>query len=271
MKKLFMLSFLLGIVTSCLAHMTLLFPIPRAHPLSGGSECIAGPLNKGKNPGKCAEQELKFPCGGYSPNSNIVTKLESGKTFNVSFFNLEFKDSVFFSKDQNRFLVNRDFFEKNHKNDNQGRHNGGTCEFALSYDGGKTFIKIATYRERCPDMAYDWPVKIPANAPSCKNGVDGKRNGDCIFSWTWLSSVTREFYQNCANIEIIGKTTIPLKENEITKANLPGVFDTIINVPGEKPKCASDANEDSRPGEGKAVCNARGAGPKPQDIDTNLR
>jgi len=117
MKKLFMISFLLGIVTSCLTHMTLLFPISRAHPLilSGSNECIAGLLNKGKNPEKCAEQELKFSCGRYSSNSNIVTKLESGKTFNVSFFNLEFKDSVFFSKDQNKFLVNRDFFEKNHK------------------------------------------------------------------------------------------------------------------------------------------------------------
>jgi len=51
------------IVLKCTAHMTLLHPMPRAHPLSAvfglkdeeiDFECLPGPLNKGKNSGKCA-------------------------------------------------------------------------------------------------------------------------------------------------------------------------------------------------------------------------
>ncbi len=255
--------------------------MPRAHPLSFkfgldnkdiDFECMEGPLNKGKNTEKCVKKELNFPCGGYVPNEKLVTRFEAGQIFNVSFFSQGLNDSIFFNNDQNRFYVDKELFDKNHAKDNQGRHNGGDCEFALSYDGGRSFTKIATYHKSCPDMAYNWTVKIPENAPSCKTGVNDKKLGDCIFSWNWLSNITQEFYQNCADIEIIGNLTAPLKIVDITKANLAGIFDTKINIIGEKPKCAPDFIEDSSPGSGKvAICNAEGNGPLTIDTDTNLR
>jgi hypothetical protein len=107
-------------------------------------------------------------------------------------------------------------------------------------------------------MAYDWPVKIPINAPSCKDGVNGKRLGDCIFSWSWLSNITQEFYQNCANIEVISTSVDPLIGNDITKANLPGLFDNNVNIPGKKPKCCPDADEDGPLGGGKHVVTLEG-------------
>lgn len=274
--KFYIIIYALSLFNVCFAHMTLIFPMAREHPLSTqlglkGNDCVAGPLNKGKNPGKCEINELKFPCGGYSPNAKLVTQLKAGQTLNVSFFSLPFQDSVEFNKEQNRFLIKKDLFIKNHKNDNQGRHNGGTCEFALSYDGGKTYSLIAKYTERCPDMGYDWPIKIPDNAPSCKNGVGGKNLGDCILSCTWYSSSTQEFYQFCSDIEIVGKTTTPLKVNDITRANLPGIFDKKLNIPGEKSKCRSDNEEDGTPGQGKAFCNALGDGPKSEEISANLK
>jgi len=254
--------------------MTLLHPMPRAHPLSAvfglkdeeiDFECLPGPLNKGKNSGKCTRKELKFPCGGYLPNKKLLTKFEAGQIFNVSFFSQDFNNSVIFNNESKRFFVDKDFFNKNHQKDNQGRHNGGTCEFALSYDGAKSFSKIATYRKTCPDMAYNWTVKIPANAPSCNI------LGDCIFVWTWYSSTTKEFYQNCADIEIIGQSKSPLKVIDITRANLPGIFNKTIDIPGEKGKCASDSDEDSKPGKGTAICNAEGSGPLQKDIDLILQ
>ncbi|RHZ35474.1 DNA-directed RNA polymerase [endosymbiont GvMRE of Glomus versiforme] len=260
----------------------MMFPIPRSHPLAlkkpfnlspeETDKCIIGPLNKGRNP-TCESHELNFPCGGYKPNLKLVTKLKAGQVFNVSFLSLQYEDSIFFDEKEERFFVNKEFYDNHHKKDNQGRHNGGQCEFSLSYDGGKTYSKIATYHKSCPDMAYNWTVKIPDNAPSCRSKIDGKKFGDCIFSWTWLSNTTQEFYQSCADIEIISNSTSPLKKEDITKVNLPGIFNETVNVPGglDPSKCLSDADEDSGPNEGRAVCNAEFSGPDIEDIRRNLK
>lgn len=268
------LIFLALLIVKCVAHMTLLHPMPRSHPLAAAFglndkeidfECLPGPLNKGKNSGKCSRKELKFPCGGYLPNKKLITKFEAGQIFNVSFFSQDFNSSVLFNSESKRFFVDKNFFDKNHKKDNQGRHNGGTCEFALSYDGAKSFTKIATYHKTCPDMAYNWTIKIPDNAPSCN------KLGDCLFVWNWLSSETKEFYQNCADIEIVGKSKEPLKIIDITRANLKGIFNKDIDISGEKGKCATNSDEDSEPGKGTAICNAEGSGPLQKDTELNLQ
>lgn len=281
--KLFTLIFVVSLITLSTAHMTLLNPIPRSHPLASrffdlkdnevDFDCLEGPLNKGKNDGKCKKKELRFPCAGYSPNSKLVTQLKAGQVISISFYSQEFDDDeniVIFDKKQKMIFVNKEKFDAKHLKANQGRHNGGTCEFALSYDGGKHFTKIASYHETCPDMAYNWTVKIPENAPSCKNGVDGKKLGDCIFSWTWLSSSidTQEFYQNCADIEINSTTKEPLEIINITQANLQGVFDKTIKIPGKARKCRSDSDEDGHPG--RPICNAASVGPVKEDINNNL-
>ncbi|KAG0332527.1 hypothetical protein BG000_009943 [Podila horticola] len=61
-------------------------------------------------------------------------------------------------------------------------HGGGHCQWALSYDNGKTWV-------------YSANVKIPANAPS----------GKVTFMWLWNNAIgNRELYSNCADIEIKG-------------------------------------------------------------------
>lgn len=74
------------------------------------------------------------------------------------------------------------------------RHNGGICQFALSYDSDKSFFLIAEYLHSCPDSNFPWPVKIPYDAPESSH---------CTFAWTWVNAVgNREYYMNCADIAI---------------------------------------------------------------------
>jgi hypothetical protein len=95
------------------------------------------------------------------------------------------------------------------KKKSQARHSGGTCEFSLSYDGGKSFGVIGTYKKSCPDskftlnalccqkaklketvlVFYAWPITIPEEAPACE---------ECIFAWSWINASGRyEFYSKC--------------------------------------------------------------------------
>jgi len=106
------------------------FPPTRGHPLNKNAavqdfECIMAPLNGGSG---CASK--KFPCGGYPRDKKIVTTFKAGEVFEVKFFNQNFPE-----------LKNED------KQKDQARHNGGLCEFSLSYDGGKTYTVIASYKK----------------------------------------------------------------------------------------------------------------------------
>ncbi|KAF9411757.1 hypothetical protein BGZ94_001247 [Podila epigama] len=79
-------------------------------------------------------------------------------------------------------------------------HGGGHCQWALSYDEGKTWVVIKTLIRDClrgvtNSDKYSVPVQIPAGAPS----------GKAIFQWIWNNAVgNRELYSNCADIEIDG-------------------------------------------------------------------
>ncbi|KAG0286927.1 hypothetical protein BGZ98_004881, partial [Dissophora globulifera] len=79
-------------------------------------------------------------------------------------------------------------------------HGGGHCQWALSYDDGKTWVVIKTMIRSCLATAtggapYNVPVQIPANAPS----------GKATFMWLWNNAIgNRELYSNCADIEITG-------------------------------------------------------------------
>ncbi|KAF8986933.1 hypothetical protein BGZ52_007017 [Haplosporangium bisporale] len=79
-------------------------------------------------------------------------------------------------------------------------HGGGHCQWALSYDEGKTWVVIKTMIREClrgvsGGDKYTIPVQIPANAPS----------GKATFQWIWNNAVgNRELYSNCADIEIQG-------------------------------------------------------------------
>ncbi|KAF8941353.1 hypothetical protein EDD21DRAFT_322793 [Dissophora ornata] len=79
-------------------------------------------------------------------------------------------------------------------------HGGGHCQWALSYDGGKTWVVLKTLIRDClkgvvTGQAYSVPVQIPANAPS----------GNATFQWIWNNAIgNRELYSNCADITIKG-------------------------------------------------------------------
>jgi hypothetical protein len=78
-------------------------------------------------------------------------------------------------------------------------HEGGGCQFGLSYDNGKSFTLLMTTDESCP-IKLDWNVPIPASAPSCTN---------CVFAWGWIPRLSgaKEYYMNCAKVQIQGGPT----------------------------------------------------------------
>src|SRR5947207_3219484 len=61
-------------------------------------------------------------------------------------------------------------------------HGGGTCQFALSYDNGKTFTVIHSIEGGCPLDAVmnKYTIKIPDNAPSAERAR---------FAWTWFNRI----------------------------------------------------------------------------------
>ena len=73
-------------------------------------------------------------------------------------------------------------------------HGGGSCQLSLSYDNASTFTVIKSMVGGCPlSSIYDFTV--PADAPT----------GQAIFAWTWQNLIgNREFYMNCAPVEIVG-------------------------------------------------------------------
>ncbi|KAG0336717.1 hypothetical protein BG004_007941 [Podila humilis] len=129
----------------------------------------------------------KLTCNGYPRGP--VTVMNAGEVINVRFWGP--------TLGKNNKLPSRP--SPKNKELNQARHGGGTCQFSLSSDGGKTYHLIGEYTRSCPDFYYTWPVKIPDNVPSCN------KRGQCLFVWTWTAVNVPQFYQNCADIVLRGK------------------------------------------------------------------
>src|SRR5690242_9443017 len=74
-------------------------------------------------------------------------------------------------------------------------HGGGTCQFSLSADGGKTFVVLKDYFDSCP-LSSSYSVPIPSSFPS----------GQAIFAWSWIPILSGqpEYYMNCADVTITG-------------------------------------------------------------------
>lgn len=56
-------------------------------------------------------------------------------------------------------------------------HEGGSCQFSVSYDEGKTFAVIYSIEGGCP-LSLTYSVPIPKELPSSKKAT---------FAWTWVS------------------------------------------------------------------------------------
>ncbi|KAK4046384.1 hypothetical protein OIV83_006107 [Microbotryomycetes sp. JL201] len=110
-----------------------------------------------------------YPCKGYNtPDAfgtlNSVATLQAGSQLNV-------------------------------KLDGTAVHGGGSCQFSISYDQGKTFAVIASIIGGCP-IGLQFGVPIPSGLPSANKA---------LFSWTWFNLVgNREEYMNCAIVDIRG-------------------------------------------------------------------
>ncbi|KAF9586608.1 hypothetical protein BGW38_000982 [Lunasporangiospora selenospora] len=174
-----------------------------------------------------------YPCGGYPPDKQIIQTFHAGEVINVRFGNAQYG-----APGQQDLTPSS----------NQARHSGGLCEFSVSYDQGKTFGVVGRYHHSCPDIFYDWPVKLPANLPSCEN---------CIFAWSWINAFTTapEFYMGCADIQIIGRQESVVA---VAAANLTPI--RIANIPGYPYYHAP----------GDQFGNTKSDGPNVAEIDTNM-
>ncbi|ORX83507.1 hypothetical protein K493DRAFT_140519, partial [Basidiobolus meristosporus CBS 931.73] len=93
-------------------------------------------------------------------------------------------------------------------------HSGGHCQFAVSYDGGDTFAVLKTVYDDCLIASLDYTVPIPSSAASSSN---------VVFAWAWINKVGyREYYMNCADIEIKGSDDGYISGPKLLVANLPG-------------------------------------------------
>ncbi|ORY00942.1 putative endoglucanase precursor, partial [Basidiobolus meristosporus CBS 931.73] len=93
-------------------------------------------------------------------------------------------------------------------------HGGGHCQFALSYDEGKTFAVLETIYSDCLFPSTNYSVGIPVSAGSSKNA---------IFAWAWINKIgNREYYMNCADLEIQGTDNGHVVGPKLLVANLPG-------------------------------------------------
>ncbi|KAF9167889.1 hypothetical protein DFQ26_002637 [Actinomortierella ambigua] len=82
-------------------------------------------------------------------------------------------------------------------------HKGGSCQWTLSYDNGKTQVVIQDWFRNClrdakSGQRYSIPVKIPANAPS----------GPALLTWIWNNNEgNRELYASSADVVIEGSSS----------------------------------------------------------------
>jgi hypothetical protein len=97
-------------------------------------------------------------------------------------------------------------------------HGGGSCQIALSYDAGETFIVIKSIVGGCP-LNTNYTFTVPYSAP----------HGQALLSWTWISRLgNRDFYQNCAWVDISN----PVAERYGNMMELAGPELFVAQIPG---------------------------------------
>ncbi|KAI1316179.1 hypothetical protein EDD11_010351 [Mortierella claussenii] len=218
------------LVQTAVAHMALLYPMPRGgvrdtKQFDGKVHAFIG-----------FDHDRSLPCNGYN-KPGPVTNLKAGQTINVRFWGPALPT---------KYLDTLPPKPSGGNQINQARHGGGFCEMSLSYDGGKTFHLIGKYSRSCPDFYYDWPVKIPDNAPSCNTP------GKCLFVWSWTAVNVPQFYINCADIRIQGRAQ---------GGSLPSTGIQIVDAPGYKKGV-------TEPGDGAG--DKMGKGPISSEVKDNL-
>ncbi|KAF9205973.1 hypothetical protein BGZ49_003219 [Haplosporangium sp. Z 27] len=230
MKFAITLLLIISYIAVASAHMGLLYPTPRGgygtKQFNGRITTFIGYKDK--------VWSMRFPCGGYAPGP--VTKMKAGDVIDVRFYSSSMSAAQIKTQPKPT-TPNRQF--------SQARHGGGTCEFSLSYDGGKTFGLIGRYTKTCPDAYFKWPVKIPANAPSCTS------KNNCLFVWSWTANILPQYYMNCVDISLTGAKN----------GKRPSRGIEIVDFKGRKTNVKA-------PGDGKKHTSA--TGPSKNEISANM-
>ncbi|KAF9181651.1 hypothetical protein BGZ51_007661 [Haplosporangium sp. Z 767] len=168
---------ILAFVSTSEAHVGLKRPCARGSPLAG---CPA-PSN-----GQSVDYNLNSPIGTHDSKNSPLCKTTAASTVRPVY---NAGQSI-----KTEYSVG-------------ASHGGGHCQWALSYDNGKTWVVIQTMLRDClkgvaGGAPYSVNVKIPKDAPS----------GKATFMWLWNNAVgNRELYSNCADIEIKGSNGGSLK------------------------------------------------------------
>ncbi|KAK3829100.1 MAG: hypothetical protein J3Q66DRAFT_24422 [Benniella sp.] len=222
---------------------------------------------------------VNFPCGGYPykyPKGWKPTPMKAGEIINVRFLTTKVIEELNKKRKGNN-KINGGYEgkmpepsrgSKNNilpdKKPGNPRHGGGECEFHISYDGGKTLNTIGRYTKTCPSVYDDWPVKIPDYAKECT-----KKDGTCLFVWTWLAHTLPQWYMNCADISLTNTKVSRSKqrkpptmdvEKRLNRLKHPRLIST---APGEnKAKKYDDVYEDSGPNPKELRDNRNGILPK---------
>ncbi|GAA5821875.1 hypothetical protein JCM3770_000628 [Rhodotorula araucariae] len=144
-----------------------------------------------------------FPCKGYNTPSaynslNPVATLQAGQAFEIEFAA------------------------------GGATHGGGSCQFSVSYDQGKTFAVIHSVIGGCP-LQSSYNVPIPANLPSATGAT---------FAWTWFNLLgNREMYMNCAIVDIKGSSAKSYTGPGLYRANTlgDGSYGTCVTAEGAAP------------------------------------
>ncbi|KAK9894042.1 lytic polysaccharide monooxygenase [Cystobasidium minutum MCA 4210] len=127
-------------------------------------------------------------------------------------------------------------------------HGGGSCQFSLSYDGGKSWGVVYSVIGGCLATTLTYSFKLPAELP----GTDS-----ALFAWTWINYMggAPEIYMNCAPVKIKSSAKGSLTVPALFKANLGEGCTSIGNCDVKYPK----------PGKwvlaGQTKCNAGASSP----------
>ena len=139
-------------------------------------------------------------------------------------------------------------------------HGGGSCQVSITYDetpnAQSSFKVIHSIQGGCP--ARNTPGLAPGNENSVAKDTyeftvpKDLPSGKAVLAWTWFNKVgNREFYMNCAPIEISGSGG-----SESALAALPDMM--IANIP-QGGTCKTAENLDIQfPNPGKSVENNGG-------------
>lgn len=97
---------------------------------------------------------------------------------------------------------------------NMAAHSGGSCQYSISFDKGKTWKVMKSFEGSCPRGAeLDSNIASPNQTYIFDVPTDIK-GGDAITAWTWIPRTGNrgEYYMNCCSVTIKGTGTSTLDD-----------------------------------------------------------